>query len=200
MKHYETDVIVIGGGATGAGTLRDLSMRGFQTALIEKDDIAAGTTGRNHGLLHSGARYAVNDLESAQECISENMILRKIARHCVEETGGLFVTLPDDDPSYHGRLLEGCKFAGIKAEEISVLEALEIEPNLTPYALSAIKVPDGTIDPFRLSASNILDAQERGALIFTHSQVIELVQTGGAVTGVICINDRGKNSPSMGKW
>lgn len=190
MKQYETDVIVIGGGATGAGTLRDLSLRGFKTALIEKDDIASGTTGRNHGLLHSGARYAVNDLESAQECITENRILRKIARHCIEETGGLFVTLPDDDPSYHGRLLEGCRFAGIKADEISVLEALETEPNLTPYALSAIRVPDGTIDPFRLASSNILDAQERGALIFTHSKVIELIRTGTAVTGVICVTDK----------
>ncbi len=192
MKNYETDVIVIGGGATGAGTLRDLALRGFKTALIEKDDIAAGTTGRNHGLLHSGARYAVNDLESAQECISENMILRKIARHCVEETGGLFVTLPDDDPSYHGRLLEGCRFAGIKAEEISVLEAITIEPNLTPYAMSAIKVPDGTIDPFRLAASNILDAQEKEAMIFTHSKVIELIRTGTAVTGVVCVNESGE--------
>lgn len=192
MKNYETDVIVIGGGATGAGTLRDLALRGFKTALIEKDDIAAGTTGRNHGLLHSGARYAVNDLESAQECISENMILRKIARHCVEETGGLFVTLPDDDPSYHGRLLEGCRFAGIKAEEISVLEAVTIEPNLTPYAMSAIKVPDGTIDPFRLAASNILDAQEKEAMIFTHSKVIELIRTGTAVTGVVCVNESGE--------
>src|SRR5208337_3662552 len=92
MRRVETDVIIIGGGATGAGTARDLSMRGIKCVLVEKNDLASGTTGRNHGLLHSGARYAVKDLESARECIRENNILKKIARHCVEDTGGLFVT------------------------------------------------------------------------------------------------------------
>ena len=56
MNRIETDVIIIGGGATGAGIARDLSIRGFLCVLIEKNDIASGTTGRNHGLLHSGAQ------------------------------------------------------------------------------------------------------------------------------------------------
>jgi glycerol-3-phosphate dehydrogenase len=60
----------------------------YATLLIERHDIATGATGRNHGLLHSGARYAVTDNESARECISENRILRRIARHCIEPTGG----------------------------------------------------------------------------------------------------------------
>lgn len=68
--------------------------------LLERRDIATGATGRNHGLLHSGARYAVNDQESAEECIKENRILRKIARHCVDETEGLFITLPEDSLDY----------------------------------------------------------------------------------------------------
>ena len=83
------DVIIIGGGATGAGVARDCSRRGLQVLLIERFDISTGATGRNHGLLHSGARYAVTDPESARECIEENKILRKIASHCVEETDGL---------------------------------------------------------------------------------------------------------------
>ncbi len=169
MRRIETRAIVIGGGATGAGTLRDLSLRGVPAVLIEKSDIASGTTGRNHGLLHSGTRYAVNDLESARECIRENKILKKIARHCIEDTGGLFVTLPEDDPSYHGKLIEHCKYAGIRCEEISVQEALRIEPNLNPGILAALRVPDGTIDPFRLTSANILDAQERGATVLTHT-------------------------------
>ena len=77
----EFDIIIIGGGATGAGTARDCSLRGMRVLLVERFDFAAGATGRNHGLLHSGARYAVTDRESAAECIKENMILRKIARH-----------------------------------------------------------------------------------------------------------------------
>ena len=56
MDKNEFDVIIIGGGITGAGTQRDCAMRGLRTLLIERSDIATGATGRNHGLLHSGAR------------------------------------------------------------------------------------------------------------------------------------------------
>jgi glycerol-3-phosphate dehydrogenase len=63
----EFDVIIIGGGATGAGVARDCALRGIRALLLERFDIATGATGRNHGLLHSGARYAVNDHESAEE-------------------------------------------------------------------------------------------------------------------------------------
>ena len=99
-KSNEYDVIIIGGGITGAGTARDCSLRGMRVLLLERFDFAAGATGRNHGLLHSGARYAVTDKESASECIKENMILRKIARHCVEENNGLFISLPEDDINF----------------------------------------------------------------------------------------------------
>ena len=60
----EFDVIIVGGGATGAGTARDRALRGMRVLLVERFDFAAGATGRNHGLLHSGARYAVTDRES----------------------------------------------------------------------------------------------------------------------------------------
>src|SRR5699024_9432397 len=119
---WETDVIIIGGGATGAGIARDCSLRGLRSILLERRDIATGATGRNHGLLHSGARYAVNDHESAEECIKENMILKQIARHCVEDTKGLFITLPEDDLNYQKTFIESCQKAGI--------EAVQIEPDL----------------------------------------------------------------------
>jgi len=198
MNRIETDVIIIGGGATGAGIARDLSIRGLLCVLIEKNDIASGTTGRNHGLLHSGARYAVKDHESARECIRENKILKKIASHCIEETGGLFVTLPEDDPAYHRNLIEGCKYAGIEAKEISIRRALEMEPNLNPDILSAIVVPDGTIDPFRLTSANILDAKERGAVILTHTKVTGIKKHGDKVTGVDCIDIKGNRTEVYG--
>lgn len=112
------DVIIIGGGATGAGVARDCSRRGLNTLLLERYDIATGATGRNHGLLHSGARYAVTDRESAEECIKENAILKKIAGHCVEETDGLFLSLPGDDIKYQAKFVEACIAAGIRAEVI----------------------------------------------------------------------------------
>ncbi|WP_306541264.1 FAD-dependent oxidoreductase, partial [Dysgonomonas sp.] len=106
------DVIVIGGGITGAGVARDCSRRGLNAVLLERYDISTGATGRNHGLLHSGARYAVTDRESAEECIKENMILKRIASHCIEETNGLFLTLPEDDINYQAKFVEACNLAG----------------------------------------------------------------------------------------
>ena len=65
MTEDKFSVIVIGGGATGTGILRDLSLRGIDCLLVEQSDLATGTSGRFHGLLHSGARYAVKDANSA---------------------------------------------------------------------------------------------------------------------------------------
>ena len=154
----EFDVIIIGGGITGAGTARDCALRGLNVLLVERDDIATGATGRNHGLLHSGARYAVTDKESASECIKENMILKKVARHCVDDTSGLFITLPEDDLSYQETFVKSCLEAGIKAEVIDPKEALRLEPSVNPSLTGAVKVPDGCVDPFRLCSANIVDA------------------------------------------
>ena len=63
----ETTVVIIGGGATGTGILRDLAMRGVRALLFEMGSVANGTSSRFHGLLHSGARYAVSDNEAAAE-------------------------------------------------------------------------------------------------------------------------------------
>ena len=79
MATLSTDVLVIGGGATGAGVAWDASLRGLDVVLVDRADLAEGTSGRFHGLLHSGGRYAVKDPRAAEECIAENRILRKVA-------------------------------------------------------------------------------------------------------------------------
>lgn len=178
------DVIIIGGGATGAGIARDCSLRGIKTLLLERSDIATGATGRNHGLLHSGARYAVTDHESAVECIRENMILRKIAAHCVEETDGLFISLPEDGLEYQATFVDACRRAGIRADIIDPKEALRLEPSANPALIGAVRVPDGAVDPFRLTSSNILDAQAHGAEIRTYTEVMELLREQDRVVGV----------------
>ena len=180
--HY--DVIVIGAGATGAGTARDCALRGLSVLQVERFDFTAGATGRNHGLLHSGARYAVTDYESASECIKENMTLRRIARHCVEETGGLFVTLPEDDLDYQKKFVESCLKAGISAEVIDPKQALAMEPAVNKDIIGAVKVPDGAIDPFRLTTANVIDARAHGADILTYHEVTSLLMESGRVTGV----------------
>ncbi|MDX6917167.1 anaerobic glycerol-3-phosphate dehydrogenase subunit A [Pectobacterium carotovorum] len=180
----ETDVVVIGGGATGAGTARDCALRGLRCLLLERYDIATGATGRNHGLLHSGARYAVTDGESARECIEENQILRRIARHCIEPTDGLFITLPEDDLGWQAQFITACQQAGIRAQAIDPQEALRLEPAANPALIGAVRVPDGSVDPFRLTAANMIDACEHGAEVLTYHEVIGLIRQGDRVTGV----------------
>lgn len=178
------DVIVIGGGATGAGTARDCARRGLRTLMLERHDIATGATGRNHGLLHSGSRYAVTDRESAEECIKENMILKRIAGHCVEKTDGLFLTLPEDDIAFQSKFIEACHTAGIDAKAIDPKEALQLEPSANPSIIGAVVVPDGTVDPFRLTLSNIVDAKQHGATIETYHEVLGLIKEQNRVIGV----------------
>lgn len=180
----EFDVIVIGGGVTGAGTARDCALRGLKVLLVERFDLTNGATGRNHGLLHSGARYAVTDLDSAAECIKENAILRKVAAHCVEETDGLFITLPEDDLAYQDRFVRSCLAAGIKAEAIDPAEAKLLEPAVNPALIGAVRVPDAAIDPFRLTSANVLDAVMHGAVVRTYTEVTGFVMESGRVTGV----------------
>lgn len=196
-SYSETDVIIIGGGATGAGIARDCARRGLRCTLLERYDIATGATGRNHGLLHSGARYAVTDSESARECIEENKILKQIARHCIERTDGLFITLPEDDLAFQAPFIEACRAAGIDAERLDPKEALRLEPAVNPDLLGAVRVPDGTVDPFRLTAANMLDARENGAHVLTYHEVIGLIRSGDRVTGVRVFDHKSKETEEI---
>ncbi|MFC6767140.1 FAD-dependent oxidoreductase, partial [Natrinema soli] len=134
----DTEVLVLGGGSTGCGIARDLARRGLEVTLVERGTLTDGTTGRMHGLLHSGGRYAVSDRASARECIEENEVLREIAGHCVEETGGLFVQRPEDSDDYFREKLEGCRKCGIPARVLSGAEAREVEPHLAADVKRAI--------------------------------------------------------------
>src|SRR2546423_14327228 len=127
-----TDVLVIGGGATGAGVAWDAALRGLDVVLSGRRDLAEGTSGRFRGLLHSGGRYAVKDPRAAEECIGENRILRRVAADCIEDTGGFFVTTPWDDPAYADRFAAGCRDTGIDCEEIDPAVALAQEARLNP--------------------------------------------------------------------
>ncbi len=180
----DTEVLVLGGGSTGCGIARDLALRGLEVTLVERGTLTDGTTGRMHGLLHSGGRYAVSDRASATECIEENEVLREIAGHCVEETGGLFVQRPEDADDYFREKLEGCRDCGIPARVLSGREAREIEPYLADDIERAIEVPDGAVDPFRLCVANAIDAEAHGARIETHAEVIDLLREGDDVYGV----------------
>jgi glycerol-3-phosphate dehydrogenase len=190
VARLEAEVLVIGGGATGAGVAWDAALRGFDVVLVERGDLAEGTSGRFHGLLHSGGRYVVKDPVAAEECVVENAILRRVIPDCIEDTGGLFVTTPDDDPSYGDRFLEGCRAAHLPAEEIDVADALRREPRLNPAILRAFTVPDASIDAWKTVWSLARGAAAHGARILTYHRVVGLHRTDGAVTGARVRNER----------
>src|SRR5579859_1174195 len=180
-----TEILVIGGGSTGLGVVRDAALRGLRAVLVEKGDLANGTTGRFHGLLHSGGRYVVKDPVSARECSAENRVLRRIAADCIEDTGGLFVAVPGDDPAYGDEFMRGCQATGVPAEEITPAEALRREPRLNPKISRAFIVPDAAMDSFKTLWANARDAQAHGAQILTYHRVQRLLMNGQAVTGAV---------------
>jgi glycerol-3-phosphate dehydrogenase len=183
MVSLSTDVLVIGGGATGAGVAWDAALRGFDVVLVDRLDLAEGTSGRFHGLLHSGGRYAVKDPRAAEECVAENRILRRVAADCIEDTGGFFVTTPWDDPEYADRFAAGCRATGVDCEEISVARALAEEPRLNPAISRAFRVPDANIDVWKTVWAMSHGAQQRGARVLPYHAAVAIHRDGDEVTG-----------------
>jgi glycerol-3-phosphate dehydrogenase len=190
VRQIETEVLVIGGGSTGTGVVRDAAMRGFDTVLVERRDLAEGTSGRFHGLLHSGGRYVVKDPSAARECVVENAILRRIAADSIEDTGGLFVTTPHDDPDYADLFVAGCLDAGVPVEEVSVADALAREPRLEPRISRAFAVPDAAMDAWKTVWSCARSAQEHGGRVLTYHRVLDLARSNGRVVGALVRNER----------
>ena len=171
LKRIQTRVLVIGGGITGAGIARDLALNGIPCVVVEKHDLNAGASGANHGLLHSGARYVASDPESAAECLAEGRLLKRLAPDCIEDTGGLFVAVEGDDENYVSAFPGHCARCGIPADAVDIKDALEMEPALSPRLTAAFRVPDATVDPFKLCLDNIEQARSLGCTLFRHSQV-----------------------------
>jgi glycerol-3-phosphate dehydrogenase len=182
-------VIVIGAGFTGVATAHDLALRGCDVTVVERGDLCHGTSGRTHGLLHSGGRYAVTDKESAVECIDENMILRKIVPQVIEPNGGLFIGIDESDLAYAEQFIESCQECHIPLEELKPSQALELEPNLNPKLLAAFLIPDGTFDPLRLALAFAGTAKHNGAKFRTYHEVKGFIIDGqGNVSGVKVLN------------
>jgi glycerol-3-phosphate dehydrogenase len=188
MRRVETEVLVIGGGAIGAGVARDLAMRGLKAVLVERSDWASGTTGRYNGLLHSGSRYALRDITVARECIQENIILRKIMPGCIEDTGGYVVATPWDDPTFGDYLIECCNQAGIPIEEVSVGHVLREEPHIHPDIRRALRVPDAAADSFLATRATVHSAQEYGASTWNYHPVVKILKRNERVIGAECLD------------
>ena len=186
--HLDTTVLIIGGGATGTGLARDLALRGIDCMVVERWDINAGASGGNHGLLHSGARYVLNDAKSAAQCKTENDCLKRLLPECIEDTGGIFGAVAGDDENYIADFPGLCTKAGVPFRELDVDEAREMEPNLSESLIAAFEVSDATIDPFGFSLANIADARLLGARLLLHTEITAIKTSAGSIQFVSAIN------------
>jgi glycerol-3-phosphate dehydrogenase len=191
-------VIIIGAGSTGAATAHDLALRGLRVTVIERGEVASGTTGRNHCLLHSGGRYCVKDQESAIECIDENMILRRIMPDVLELNDGLFVAVTEDDLAFKEKFLAGCEACHIPARDLPLKRAFEVEPLLNPKTLAAVQVPDGVFEPFRFCLAFLATARRNGAAVRTYCEVNEVTRSGQSVTGATVVDHRSGKTETIG--
>ena len=180
----ETDVVVIGGGATGTGVAWDLTLRGLRVTLVDMGDVATGTSGRYHGQLHAGCRYVTSDLTLAKECWQEHKTIRKIVPHAVEDTGGMFVLPPSDDEGFVGNWLRGCEAVGIPVQEIPSSESLRREPLIHPGTKRAFLVPDASCDSLALCGALRESAEAQGATFLTYHRVDGFHREEGRVGGL----------------
>jgi glycerol-3-phosphate dehydrogenase len=166
----KTQVLIIGGGITGTGVARDLALRGVHSILIERHHMNAGASGANHGVLHSGARYISTDPESSRECKEENELLKKVAPHCIEDTGGLYVAVPEDDETYLADFPDRCAKNGVPCYSLEPREACAMEPVLSKNVIAAYRTEDACIDPFRVSFENMAHAVKLGHLFLPYTE------------------------------
>lgn len=181
-KSLSTELLIIGGGITGLGIAWDACTRGLDVILVEASHLGSGTTSRFHGLLHSGARYATHDPQTANDCAAENKTLREIAPFAVDDSGGYFTQLEIDPPDYPADWLEACLSCQVEVEECDPQILLSQEPLLTPKITRAFRVKDASIDSFLLISALEQSIIEAGGIIWKKASVIGLQENSQRVS------------------
>lgn len=188
------DVLIIGGGITGAGIARDLAMRGVTVALVEQDDFAGGTSSRSTKLIHGGLRYLERlDLGLVFEACRERLVLQQIAPHLVRP-------LPLVIPLYRGaRRSRTLVDAGLTLYDLLALgrnthrhrmlsadETRRRQPLLDPNGLTGAALYwDCRMDDARLCLENVIAARESGAVTVNYARVTTLLRRGGRIAGAV---------------
>jgi glycerol-3-phosphate dehydrogenase len=194
IRNYPFDLIVIGAGINGAGIARDAAMRGLKTLLLDKGDIASGTTQWATRLIHGGLRYLeYYEVSLVRESLKDREILLHIAPHLVRPLGFL---VPIYDRAKHGPLMVRLGMIGYDTlsldksldnhRMLSAEKALEREPGLNPEGLlGAAFYYDAQVEyAERVAVENAISAREHGAVVLTYSKVDRLIRDDGGVTGV----------------
>ena len=192
QQHF--DLLVIGGGITGAGIARDAALRGLKVALLEKSDFGSGTSSKSSKLIHGGLRYLQHaEFGLVFEAVSERTLLLKLAPHLVKPQ--LFL-VPTFKGQYPGRFMLGCgmwmydalsKFAAPDRHRAYRKKGVQkIEPGLKADGLTGgVTYYDGMTDDARLTLETILDAVSAGAKVLSYARVRGFVEDStGTVQGV----------------
>jgi len=194
IQDYPFDLIIIGAGINGAGIARDAAMRGLKILLLDKGDIASGTTQWATRLIHGGLRYLeYYEVSLVRESLKDREILLHIAPHLVRPLGFL---VPIYDRAKHGPLMVRLGMIGydtlsldksLDNHRMLIAEgALEREPGLNPEGLlGAAFYYDAQVEyAERIAVENAISACEHGAVVLTYSKVNRLIRDGGRVAGV----------------
>jgi glycerol-3-phosphate dehydrogenase len=192
------DVLVVGGGITGAGVARDAAMRGLRTALVEKDDFASGTSSRSSRLVHGGVRYLEHgDLRLVFEASHERRVLRRLAPHLVRPLAFTW-------PVYAGARIARWKLAAgltlydllatfrnvARHERLNAAGVLRREPRLLSRDLrGGARYWDALTDDARLTLATARSAIAAGATVVNHARVTALVHEGERVAGAQIVDE-----------
>ena len=193
LSHARFDVLVIGGGITGAGVARDAAMRGLRTALVERDDFASGTSSRSSRLIHGGLRYLEHGwLHLVFESSRERRTLMQIAPHLVRP---LAFTWPVYDSARVPLWKLGAglmvydalalfRNVGGNHHRLAPDEVLELEPAIRREGLhGGARYFDASTNDVRLTLANVRAAVDAGATAMNHAGVSMLRRAGAHVTG-----------------
>jgi len=182
LESQTFDLVVIGGGITGAGVARDAALRGLTVALIEARDFASGTSSRSSKMIHGGLRYlAQGDTGLVKEAASERQILRRIAPHLTRISPFI---VPAPNLASVAKLRAGLWLfeklgeapAGEHHQMWSRAELAEREPILDSSGFhSAAVYPEFLTDDARLTLANVRGAVGEGAVAINYAKVIEVV-------------------------
>ena len=185
------DVVVIGGGVTGAGVARDLSLRGLSVLLLEKGDWGAGTSGASSWMIHGGLRYLEFDWDTTRLSNVDSGHIVTIARNLVTRVVFIVPVLPGDKNNIEEvetALEVYDRYQPLKHSHphrrLTSDEAHQVEPGLTPDLVGAMTMEEWGVDPHRLVYANVQDAIKHGAQAMNHTRVIDLIKDAGKVIGV----------------
>ncbi|MBT3970268.1 MAG: glycerol-3-phosphate dehydrogenase/oxidase [Actinobacteria bacterium] len=185
------DIVVVGGGITGAGIARSAASRGLSVALVEAQDLASGTSSRSSKMIHGGVRYlAQGDLGLVREAAQERQVLRRVAPHLTRRIGFLLPTRSAaGQAKFRSAMWTFEKLGKVPNEDHHEVWSLDDLHQQEP--LAAIEGSNGAVryfefvtDDARLTLANARSAARDGALILTYAPAVELLQENGRVTGV----------------